>query len=266
MKQMEPIPGKGITPEAAIALGLPESDPRIVVVTDGETDDNNQDISDPFPELASMVADVPLELSSGDSIPDEGIGNEERDEVDAPPAPTSSRKRVSRVKKTPEDEKEEPRDPSARPPSLDEWMGFFSRIVLKTSCDWYLSYAFRGVDEDLLTEREIERLSMTADERKTIATPLAELSNKSKFMRKHGRTIVASGDAFNAMVIIGAWMARVNRIAARYKPKNAKGRVVYNGSSGPGTTPENDSGIQFTTGTSNGRIPNGFPVYGPGTG
>jgi hypothetical protein len=144
-------------------------------------------------------------------------------------------------------------------------MGFFSRIVLKTACDWYLSFAFRGVDEDLLTEREIERLSMTADERKLISTPLAELSNKSKFMRKHGRTIVASGDAFNAMVVIGAWMARVNRIAAKYKPKNVKGDVV-NGSSRQGTPTQNASGVEYTQGTSNGRVPNGFPIYRSGSG
>ena len=270
-----PIPGKGITPEAAEALGLESTDPRIVI--DSDAIEVDEGISDPFPALtvtgAGTPFDVPPVMSSGDSIPDAEIaGNESGDAETRPPDSASPRKRGTRISRTTKatvtpDSEPESRDAKSGPPNLDEWARFFSRIVLKTACRWYLSYAFRGIDEDMLSEREVERLAMTDDERKLISTPMAELSNKSKFMRKHGRTIVASGDAFEAMVVLGAWMARVNRIAAKYKPKQPKIRVngvSQNGSSGPGMAETN--GNPYTNGTTGGRIPDGFPVYRTGSG
>lgn len=118
-----------------------------------------------------------------------------------------------------------PRDATKGIPTIDEWMDFFSRILLRVVCDWYISFAFRGINEDLLTDREIDRLQLTDEERKRIAVPLAELSNKSKVMRKYGRTIVASGGAFDALITLGTWASRVNRIASRYKSRDIKGSV-----------------------------------------
>ena len=106
-----------------------------------------------------------------------------------------------------------PRDAKPGVPSLDEWLDFFSRILLRVACDWYIDFAFRGVDENSLTDREIDRIQMTEEERKRIAVPLAELSHKSKLMRRHGRTIIASGGAFDAIIALGAWTRRVQRIA-----------------------------------------------------
>lgn len=156
-----------------------------------------------------------------------------------------------------------PRAAKAGPPSLEEWQHFFGRVVLRVTCDWYISWAFRGVDEDELSERELERLVMSDDERSQIAVPFAELSNKSKFMRKHGRLVVSSGDSFYALVALGAWFSRVNRIANRHKPKVVQGKAQANGSSRPATP----GGEGFSEGANGGRVPNGpFRVFGPGSG
>jgi hypothetical protein len=146
-----------------------------------------------------------------------------------------------------------PRDAKSTPPSIGEWEGFFSRVCLKLVTEYYINWAFRGIDEDVLSERELDRLAMTDDERQLISTPLAEISNKSKFMRKHGRMIVASGDALNAFVVLGMWMSRVNRIAAKYRPKVVKGKL--NGSSGPDATAPNGAQANGSTG---GRFPDWY--------
>lgn len=156
-----------------------------------------------------------------------------------------------------------PRDAKAGPPSLDEWQNFFSRVVLRLVTEWYINYAFRGIDEDTLSDKELDRLAMTDDERQMIAVPFAELSHKSKLMRKYGRTIVASGDAINSLVVLAAWASRVNRIASKHRPKVQKSRTVINGSSGQSTpTTEGPSG-----GANGGRIPEWFqgPIF-PGSG
>lgn len=238
-------------------------------------------ISGPFPTLTTAMVDdwldgsgVPAEdISSGDDIPDVGMGSGgEGDETSGPGSSSPSRTRNGRVARNgraskDDDDKSQARDPKAGPPSLDEWANFFGKIVLRVACQWYVSYAFRGIDEDAISERDVERLVMTDDERRLIATPLAELSHKSKFMRKHGRMIVASGDAFNAMVVLGAYMSRVNRIAAKYKPKNPTIRVNMNGRNNEhsGQDEAEGSGAAYPEGTSGGRIPNGYPVWNPGS-
>ena len=145
-----------------------------------------------------------------------------------------------------------PRDAKATPPSLDEWVRFFSNVVLRVGTEFYIDLAFRGIDEEAVTEHDLERLAMTDEERKLIATPFAELSHKSKLMRKHGRMIVASGDALNAVVVLGIWMGRVRRIAAKYRPKVVKGRVNGNGSSG------SDAEAPIWQGSGGGQFPPGF--------
>jgi hypothetical protein len=179
--------------------------------------------------------------------------------ADRTPATTKSRSRSR--SKTPPDSG--PREAKAGPPSLDEWTRFFSNVVLRVGTEYYIQLAFRSVDEDALTEREVERLAMTDEEKTLIAVPFAELSNKSKFMRRHGRMIVASGDAFNAAVVLGVWASRVNRIAAKYRPRQPKiQKVTLNGSAGPGT--------EYPTqeGANGGRIPYGYsgPIFPSGSG
>lgn len=166
----------------------------------------------------------------------------------------------SKLKQSP---KEPPPAREAKPgiPSIDEWMDFFSRIVLRVACDWYIDWAFRGVDENRLTDREIDRLQMSDEERKRIATPFAELSHKSKFMRKHGRSIVASGGVFDAIIALGTWTNRVNRIARRYSSTTIHGKVAPNERSGQGKAPEAPSGY---AGANGGRIVDGVTIVNPG--
>jgi hypothetical protein len=147
-------------------------------------------------------------------------------------------------------------------PSIDEWMDFFSRIVLRVACDWYIEWAFRGVDEASLNDREIDRIQMTDEERKRIAVPFAEISHKSKLMRRHGRTIVASGGVFDAIVAIGTWTSRVNRIARRHKTQTLHGRVVTNERSGPDASSPADG----TSGANGGRIDGGWIIHNPSGG
>lgn len=152
-----------------------------------------------------------------------------------------------------------PRDATKNIPSIDEWMDFFSRIFLRVVCDWYISFSFRGIDENVLTDREVDRLQLSDEERQRISVPLAELSNKSKVMRKYGRTIVASGGAFDALVTLGTWASRVNRIANRHRPKVAQGKVINRERFGPGTPEANGA-----NGANGGRVEPDWTIYNPG--
>lgn len=197
-------------------------------------------------------------MSSGDDIVEAEIVDEES--PGESPVPSTRGRRSRDKSDTP------PRQAKTGPPSLDEWTGFFSRVVLRVVTEYYISYAFRGIDEEMLTDREVERLAMSDDERQTIAVPFAEISNKSKFMRKHGRMIVASGDAFNALVVLGMWASRVNRIAAKYRPKQPKSQVRINGmSASNGSSGQGSPEATGAEGSTGGFVPPGFTVF-PGSG
>lgn len=224
----------------------PEEIRRLAAEQNGHvvTDLDDSGISDPF-----VFSAAGPDMSTGDVI-DAEIVEDEEETPESKPADRTGRSRRG-AKDRP------PRDAKTGPPNLDEWVNFFSRVVLRVTTEWYINYAFRGVDEEMLTDREVERLAMTDEERQMIAVPFAEISNKSKFMRKHGRMIVASGDAFNALVVLGAWASRVNRIASKYKPKQPVKGVTLNGSSGQSTP---NPGEQ-TQGATGGHFPPGW--YGP---
>lgn len=110
------------------------------------------------------------------------------------------------------------REAKAGIPSLDEWLHFFGDIVIRLGTDYYIERAFQGVDEDLLSDRELDKILLTEKERGRIARPFAEYANKLKFTRKHGRMIIASADSVDALLQLGLWFSRVNRIAAKYRP------------------------------------------------
>jgi hypothetical protein len=240
-------PTTGLTEEAAAALGLTpeETNPELAGIVSG-ADDNGS--SGPFFQTFTASAPIP----DGDAI--DAANEVRREDIDAPADRARRRRR--------ETDSDGAREAKAGPPSLDEWVKFFSRVVLRVGTEFYITMAFKGIEEDALTDRDIERLDMTDEERSLIAVPFAELSHKSKLMRKHGRMIVASGDALNAVVVLGMWMSRVQRVAAKYRPKQPRSRVTLNGSSGQGTeTPV------FTEGSQGGRFPPGFTgpfIPGPG--
>lgn len=214
-------PNQGLTEEAKAALNLdPDLDPSEI--------DPDLDIDS---DSVGAQTSLPLFDETGDYI------DEPRLRTRALPTPP-------------------PRDATKGIPSIDEWMDFFSRILLRVVCDWYISFAFRGIDEDLLTDREIDRLQLTDEERKRIAVPLAELSNKSKVMRRYGRTIVASGGAFDALLTLGTWASRVNRIASRYKTRTLKGQVYERSGQ--------DAQEAGTAGANGGRVAGEWTIVNPG--
>lgn len=102
-------------------------------------------------------------------------------------------------------------------PSIDEWMDFFSRVLIKVATDYYIDMAFRNIDEDMLTDREVSRIKLANEERDRIARPFAELAYKSKYTRKHGRSIIAAAGSIDAVVQLGMWYSRVGRIARKYQ-------------------------------------------------
>lgn len=183
-------------------------------------------------------------------------------------SPVEAVKPAARAKTAKAPESAGPRDAKTGPPSLDEWQRFFSRVLLKVITETYVNWAFRDVDEDAISERDLQRLMMTDDERKYISVPLSEISNKSRFMRKHGRMIVASGDAFNAFVVLTAWANRVNRIALKYKPQSARVTEMRLRSerNGQATEDGNPQGA-YLNGSNGGRFPDGFQgtIYNPGS-
>jgi hypothetical protein len=143
------------------------------------------------------------------------------------------------------------------PPLLDDWMDFFSRVVFRTFSDFYVDFSFRGIDEDSVSPADVEKLKLTQEERQEIAAPLASYANKSKFMRKHGRMIIAGADSIDALIILGMWMARVNRVAAKYRP--AKAKKVRNGTVPPGAASGSNGSGEYVP---DDRI----RVFNPGTG
>jgi hypothetical protein len=223
------IPGQGLTPEAREALNQMRDQPIVTASEDEEAETE-------FAFDAPIGAPLFDEHETGDTIGDSRLKTEPKE----PPPP---------------------RDAKPGIPSLDEWMDFFSRIVLRVACDWYIEWAFRGVDEQTLTDREIERVQLTHEERQRIAVPLAELSHKSKLMRRHGRTIVASGGVFDAIVALGTWTSRVNRIARKHKPRVVAGRVA-NERTGQSEPPSDGGGY---AGANGGRIVDGVTIINPGT-
>src|SRR6516225_938566 len=222
------VPGKGLTPEAAAALNQETMNDPIDIVSEVPDEDNPFDVPIGEPLFA--------EADTGDTVED------------------------SRLRQKPQ---EPPPAREAKPgiPSLDEWMDFFSRIVIRVACDWYIEWAFRGIDENRLSDREISRLQLSDEERQRIAVPFAELSHKSKFMRKHGRTIVASGGMFVAIIALGTWTSRVNRIARKYKTPTIPGRAMPNERTGQDQSAEGGPGY---AGANGGRIVDGVTIINPG--
>lgn len=102
-------------------------------------------------------------------------------------------------------------------PKLDEWLDFFSRVVVGMLTDLAVEFCFRGVDEELLTEREVQAIKLDKEERDRIAKPMAEYAYKNKFTRKHGREIIGLAGSIDAVLQLGIWYARMSKIAAKYQ-------------------------------------------------
>lgn len=197
----------GMTAEAAQALGLSD----VSADTDSAADEPQVINGIPVPDFDDDFGGV-------EEDPGAAIDAELRREFPPPPPPQAAEKKPVKAA------------PKSGPPNLDEWQDFFSRIAIRFACDWYITFAFRGIDEDIVSERDLKRLRLTPEERQEIARPFAEFANKSKLLRKHGRTIVATADSFESMVTLGMWFSRVNRIANKYRPQKERKNNVDSGS------------------------------------
>jgi hypothetical protein len=274
--------GSKVTPEAERALamqGIPSSpqDDTVSAADDfvpyiGQTDTVSDGTN---PELALSFDDSTfaspkflapeIEPETGEADPGDIIDSQVRIETESDPDAA-----IAKRPKNPDDEpvtkgfgrrrRKNPEEPKGTAPNADEWLDFFSRIVIRFITEWYADFAFRGIDEDIVSDRDAERLLLTEEERDVIARPFAEYANKNPFMKKHGREIVAFADSFESIVILGRWFSRVNRIAAKYRPRKSKpptvrGKAEYNGHSGQSAASAN--GTQASNGS-------GFVVYNPG--
>lgn len=151
-------------------------------------------------------------------------------------------------------------DANARPPTASEWQEWFSKVLIRAGTNWWLSHAFEGIDENLLSDREVARLNLSDQECDSIAKPFAELANKLKITRKYGRTLIATTSSFDSLITLGQWFSRVNRIARKYRRQQdatVQGEVISEHSR-PNPPPASGS-------NGNGEA-RGYSLYNPGTG
>jgi hypothetical protein len=267
-----PRTAAGVTREAAVAAGIPEGP----TVLENTVSDDSQ---------YGPIVDEELYVIPESFAPTDGITNPDAFDVGAAiddamdvADPVAEHKPKVAVAAKPKAEKREslidPEKPQrdatkSGPPTGQEWQDFFSRIVLKVAMEYYVDFVFRGVDENLITDADLERLRVRKEERDTIARPFAEYANKNTWTRKHGREILAAADSMESLVILGIWISRVNRIAKRYKPRKpqkGKATVINNGrerqASADGPPRENGNHVNGATG---GHVP-GFQIFNPGGG
>jgi hypothetical protein len=102
------------------------------------------------------------------------------------------------------------------PPDLSEWQDFFARFVIRLLVNGYL-FVVLGDLIDELSPRELKQIYLSKEDMSEMAAPLASMAHKSKFARKHGRTIVAFADSYESILNMLIWMRRVNKIARKYK-------------------------------------------------
>jgi hypothetical protein len=270
--------GKTLTPEAQAHLaaqGVAESRSESVVI-DSDTDytplfpgaaavSDGTDTSYYVPPDAGDVSfgapefiepETPSTKPAGDAI-DEAIATT----PDESPAPVKE-KPITETLGFGRRTRKSNTTPKVTAPDKDEWLDFFSRIVIRFGTEWYVDAAFHGIDEDLVSEADAAKLLLTEEERDTIAAPYAAFAHKNPWMKKHGREILALSDSFESTIILARWFMRVNRIARKYKPKQPKqrrvqGRVANNGNQRQSTPSPTETG-------GSGSIPE-FPVYNPGS-
>jgi hypothetical protein len=155
-------------------------------------------------------------------------------------------------------------DPKKTAPDVDEWLDFFSRVVIRFATEWYVDYVFRGVSEDALSDVDAAKLALDPDDRDIIARPYAEFAYKNPFMKKHGRQIVAFSDSFESTVILGRFYMRVNRIARKYRPQERKPQRPNVRLRPERTEHEHRGQSPESAESTAGPVPDGYPIYNPG--
>lgn len=115
------------------------------------------------------------------------------------------------------------------PPDFTEWQDFIGGVVIHWATYAFVSVALRGIDRSILTEDEREDIELDEDEERAIAKPFSNMMLNSKLNGKYGRAILNAKDTIEATVILFFFMARVNRVGKKYRPKHAKIITTRNG-------------------------------------
>jgi hypothetical protein len=155
------------------------------------------------PVILDLTSESSLSLLSGDSAGDDG-------------EPRGKRFRRGKRDRSGKDAGSD--TPSTAPPSASEWQDFFGGVVLRALTQGYLQLVlFRDIDESELTPRERELIELTKDDLRDIAAPMATMASKSKYARKHGRSVIAAAESYESVVDLFIWMRRVNKIARKHR-------------------------------------------------
>jgi hypothetical protein len=148
--------------------------------------------------------------------------------------------------------------PPTGPPNAGEWQDFYGNIVLRMLTEGYLNLVlYREIDEADLTEREKELITLTKDDLRQMAAPMAQFSAKNKTMRKHGRTVIAAAESYEALVDLFIWMRRVNKIAKRHRKPRVAENIAESEVINNGYVPDQNGEARQT---------GGFTIFNRGTG
>jgi len=136
-----------------------------------------------------------------------------------PPRKTPPKRGPGRPRKvTTENVNEKAAKLNLLPPNAEEWHDYISNVALKWGTRGYVAFATRGLDRyDNFSKADLAALDADADELAAISKPISHMAERSKFGKRYGRTIIDSTDGVAAIVAIGMWGARVNRIANKYR-------------------------------------------------
>jgi hypothetical protein len=96
---------------------------------------------------------------------------------------------------------------------------------MRTALEGYVTLMLRDIE---LSEAEEKSIELDKDDLKEMSAPLASYASKTKWGRKHGREIIAAADSYEALVALGIWMRRVNKIARRHRGEKPPKGIARN--------------------------------------
>jgi hypothetical protein len=208
------------------------------------------------PEVSESITDEPEAPEIPESPPREpprtrpaGRRRAIRDRV--PPVPTRGRAKNEKDGKVP--------PPNVRPPDFAEWHDYVGNFALKWISRGYIAWVFRGVDRyELLSKADNEALQMDDEQLSDISKPIAHLAARSKVGGKYGRVIIDSSDGVLAMIAMGMWANRVNRIAKKYKMGERNGEAQPASGQDVSGEPEGEPAANGYSARNPIAAPNGF--------
>jgi hypothetical protein len=140
--------------------------------------------------------------------------------VEYDPIDISDAQSVSVVQVAETPDRLNPPTPASGPPTVSDWQDFFARYVIKGLVNAFVAMRLSDVLDEL-SPHELKQIMLSKEDMSEIAAPLASLSSKSSYMKKHGRFIIATADSFESLINLAFWMRRVNKIAAKHRKAKA---------------------------------------------